>query len=140
MVAWWKGEGNTDDSVGSHTGQIPYGALVYSPGVVGQAFDFDNGQSVSVPDSPDFILTNEFSVEGWFYPRQASTGFIAIRGDDRPGLDPWTLVMLDTPGYLSFHIYGDSGSNVLIQAAVQTNQWQHSRRDLQHEQRDVALH
>jgi hypothetical protein len=78
-----------------------------------------------VPDAPDFVLTNAFSIEGWIYPRELTTGFVTTRGDARGGLDTWTIHMEHIPGNLSFQIDDVSNNWVEIDAPVQTNQWQH---------------
>ena len=125
MIAWWRGEGTAEDAVGTHDGIVPYG-VGYSTGKVGHAFDFPGlSERVSIPDSPDFVLTNAFSIEGWIFPRQLSTGFVSMRGDARSGLDTWTVHMDHLPGYLSFQIDDASNNYVEIDAPVQTNQWQH---------------
>src|SRR5205823_6518518 len=99
--------------------------MAYNAGLVGQAFDF-NGTSrrVYIPDSPAFHLTNSLTIEGWIYPRQFNNGFICFRGDNRPGLDPWALVV-NAPNQIVFQI-GDAVNNYLaLRAPIQLNQWQH---------------
>src|SRR5437868_660747 len=39
-VAWWSGDGNTNDSAGMDQGTL-HGNATYATGVVGQAFSFD---------------------------------------------------------------------------------------------------
>ncbi|HEX4262728.1 MAG TPA: LamG-like jellyroll fold domain-containing protein, partial [Verrucomicrobiae bacterium] len=125
MIAWWRGEGTPEDAIGQHDGSI-WAGVTYPTGKVGQAFDFPGlGQRVVIPDSPDFVLTNAFSIEGWIYPRQLSTGFVTLRGDARGGLDTWTVHMEHIPGYLSFQIDGETNDYAEINAPVQINQWQH---------------
>ncbi|HWD94089.1 MAG TPA: LamG-like jellyroll fold domain-containing protein [Verrucomicrobiae bacterium] len=125
MIAWWRGEGTAEDAIGAHDGHVPWD-IDYPTGKVGQAFDFPGlGQRVVIPDSPDFVLTNAFSIEGWIYPRQPTSGFITTRGDGRPGLDTWTVHMEHIPGYLSFAIDSESNDFVQVDAPVQINQWQH---------------
>ncbi len=125
MIAWWRGEGTAEDAIGTHDGSFlwPTG---FSTGKVGSAFDFNGSYlGVSVPDSPDFVLTNAFTIEGWIYPYQLTSGFVCTRGDARSGLDTWTVHMEHIPGYLSFQIDDASNNYVEIDAPVQTNQWQH---------------
>jgi hypothetical protein len=125
MIAWWRAEGAAEDAVGTHDGTTPWGGVTYPRGKIGKAFDFPGEiERVSIPDAPDFVLTNAFSIEGWIYPRQL-TGFVTLRGDARWGHDAWTVHMDHIPGYLSFQIDDDSTNYVEIDAPVQTNQWQH---------------
>jgi len=125
LVGWWRAEGNANDAVGTNNGTTPFG-IAYAAGEAGQAFDF-NGTSrrVSVADSPAFRLTNSLAVEGWIYARQSNSGVIFIRGDNRAGLDPITLNMLQLPGYVGFQIVNAANESVLLQAPVQINEWQH---------------
>jgi hypothetical protein len=124
MVAWWPGENSADDIIGNHNGTTPYG-IGYAPGESGQAFDFDgSNRRVFVPDSQDFVPTNGFTVEGWFKARQATDGVIAMRGDDRGGMDSWIVQMLNT-GDLAFQIYNEQNNYTLIYTPVQTGQWRH---------------
>ncbi|HUR45824.1 MAG TPA: LamG-like jellyroll fold domain-containing protein, partial [Candidatus Saccharimonadales bacterium] len=124
MVAWWPGENSADDVIGNHNGTTPYG-IAYAPGKSGQAFDFNGSNSrVFVPDSPDFVPTNGFTIEGWFNARQATDAVIAMRGDDRGGMDSWIIKMLNS-GDLAFQIYDDQNNYTLIYTPVQTGQWRH---------------
>src|SRR6185437_7220080 len=119
MIAWWRADGTAEDSVGTHNGYVPW-TIDYPTGKIGQAFDFPGlGQRVVIADSPDFALTNAFSIEGWMYPREESTGIISMRGDARPGYDSWALSMRNIPGHLSFLISDDSSNSAEIDAPVQ---------------------
>ncbi|HXR48482.1 MAG TPA: LamG domain-containing protein [Candidatus Limnocylindrales bacterium] len=123
LVSWWRAEGNAQDSAGRHDGALPFG-MNYAPGKTGQAFDFDGSRRrVSIPDSPDFKLTQALTIAGWVYPRQYG-GIIFFRGDDRPGLDPWQID-LRTPGFVGFQITDSQNRIVRIEAPVQLNEWQH---------------
>lgn len=124
MVAWWPAENSADDVVGGHNGTTPYG-IGYAPGESGQAFDFDTSQRrVFVPDSADFIPTNGFTFEGWFYARQSLDGFIGMRGDDRGGLDAWIVRRL-SDGQLIFQMDDMLNNFTVVQSPVQNNQWYH---------------
>jgi concanavalin A-like lectin/glucanase superfamily protein len=125
MIAWWRADGSAEDSIGTHDAPTPFGSS-YSTGKVNQAFDLPGiGNKLIVPDSPDFVLTNAFSIEGWIYPHQTDFGLVAMRGDARVGHDSWILGMTNTPGDLSFIITSDSNESAEIDAPIQTNQWQH---------------
>jgi hypothetical protein len=66
-VAWWKADGNANDSVGGNNGIFPNGSA-FAPGVVGQAFSFDGvSENVQVSDAPSLDPTNAMTLEGWFY-------------------------------------------------------------------------
>jgi len=124
LIGWWRAEDNAQDSAGRHDGTLPFG-MNYARGKIGQAFDFDgnNRQRVSIPDSPDFVLTRALTIAGWIYPRQ-SGGIIFFRGDDRPALDPWQ-VDLRTAGFVGFQITDPQNQTVRIEAPIRLNRWQH---------------
>src|SRR5262249_4147667 len=64
-VAWYKAEGNANDSVSGLNGTVN-GGLSFDPGEVGQAFTIlDVSDFVTVPDSPSIDLTNGFTLEAW---------------------------------------------------------------------------
>ena len=64
-VAWWKGEGNANDSAGSNNGTLIDNAA-FAAGRVGQAFSLDgDADYVSFPDAPA-LRPASFTVEGWF--------------------------------------------------------------------------
>lgn len=123
LVGWWRAEGSAQDSAGRHDGTLPFG-MNYAPGKIGQAFDFDGSRRrISIPDSPDFKLTQALTIEGWIYPRQYG-GIIFFRGDDRPALDPWQID-LRTPGFVGFQITDSQNRMARVEAPIQLNEWQH---------------
>ncbi len=64
-VAWWRGEGNANDSVGTNHGAPQDGAF-YATGEVGQAFDFRNTNYIVVSDSPSLRFgTGGITIECW---------------------------------------------------------------------------
>ena len=70
MVAWWRAEGNANDSIGSNNGTL-LGGAGFSTGMVGQSFSFDGSTGyVNVPDSASLDgITNAMSVETWINPQ-----------------------------------------------------------------------
>jgi len=71
LVAWWKAEGNANDSVGGNNGTILNGGVSFAAGEVGEAFDFDGSSGIiRVPASPslDVGQGNGFTVEVWINP------------------------------------------------------------------------
>lgn len=123
LTSWWRGEANVSDATGLNPGNTPYG-IAYAPGKVGQAFDFDgSSRRVSVADSPNFKFTDGFTLEAWVYPRQYA-GLILFRGDNRPGLDAWSLDAYQN-GKVNFQIVDTSGNVANVLAPLALNQWQH---------------
>jgi len=66
LVAWWRGDGNANDSVGGHDGN-PFGAMTYVPGKFGQAFSIGDG-GILIPDSSAFQLTHSLTIGLWMKP------------------------------------------------------------------------
>jgi hypothetical protein len=65
MIAWWPGDGNTDDIVGARHGAI-VGNVDYAAGKVGSAFRFHRGGWVEVADDPIWTLgTEDFTIDLW---------------------------------------------------------------------------
>lgn len=67
LVAWWRGEGNANDSVGANNPSVISG-IGYNDGEVGRAFQFDGSTSlITVPRSPCLTISN-LTVEAWIFP------------------------------------------------------------------------
>lgn len=66
LVAWWRGEGNAEDSTGAHDGTLG-GDATYATGRVGDSFRFSGNGNVAVPHHAALSFNNQaFSVEAWF--------------------------------------------------------------------------
>lgn len=80
LQAWWRGDGNAFDSVGTNNGAI-YGGVTFVPGEVGQGFNFDgdNNSYDLVPYSDKSVPgTGSFTIECWINSSK-STGYIWIQ-------------------------------------------------------------
>jgi hypothetical protein len=123
MVGWWKGDGNAADALAGNNGTFVNEN--YTTGMVGQAFHFDgNSGGVILADQPAYALTNSLTIEGWIRP-VGSGAKIFVRGDSRPGLDPYELSMeYDNKFY--FHINQSDNTGVIINSGpISYNQWVH---------------
>jgi hypothetical protein len=126
IVGWWKGDGNTIDSISSNNGVAVN--VTYTTGVVGQAFAFNSVDygpyvGVQVPDRPAYALTNSLTIEGWVRPR-GDGWFIFWRGDNRPGLDPYSLGMQHN-NTVRFAITDTNGNYAIAETTLAYNQWTH---------------
>jgi hypothetical protein len=107
--------------------------------VVGQAFDFDASlRRVSIADSPAFQLTNAMTLEAWVYPR-AYGGFITFRGDNRPGLDNWTVDTYES-GFVKFSLIDPVNNVASVRAPLALNQWQHIAATWDHASGDLKIY
>ena len=71
VTSWWKAEGDTKDMIGGNRGQLQ-GGVIFGPGKVGQAFQFDGIDGfVQLPDNFFPFPTSgsgnaAFTFECWF--------------------------------------------------------------------------
>src|SRR6185369_6694660 len=68
LVSWWRGENNLVDGAGLNDGVATTASPLFSPGKVGNAFNFVNSRFLQVPDAPSLRLTNSLSLEAWVFP------------------------------------------------------------------------
>ena len=85
MVAWWPGDDNANDIIGTNDGTA-FNGTSFSPGMVSDAFNFNGTDAyVSVPDSPSLDITDQITIDAWINPVDAgrSTGqtFLVMKGD-----------------------------------------------------------
>jgi hypothetical protein len=81
FVAWWRGEGNAQDSAGSHHGTLEGGVSFGSH--VGQAFSFDGSTGyIEVPDSPGLRISDVLTIEFWARRTRFENDFILQKGDE----------------------------------------------------------
>ncbi len=128
LVGWWKGDGDTLDSVSENNGANQN--VTYTSGVVGQAFAFDPENfsygtytGIQIADQPAYALTNSLTIEGWIRPRGDSY-IIFWRGDNRPGLDPYYLSMQDNHT-LRFGICDANNNAALVDTTLNYSSWTH---------------
>jgi hypothetical protein len=73
LVAWWRAEGNTNDSAGSYNGTAE-GSLTYVAGKVGQAFSLPGASvDVGVPDGIIPASAREYTIAAWTWLDAAAT-------------------------------------------------------------------
>jgi hypothetical protein len=128
LIGWWSGEGNAADSAEGHDGA---GRNVsYTDGVAGRAFTIapdsfpGSWVGIEVPDAPAFALTRSLTIEGWIRPRGSGYA-ILIRGDHRPGLDPYQL-SLDGHMNLHFTVCSEAGTTATVRTPVGMGAWIHA--------------
>jgi len=125
MVAWWKGDGNYADAVGTNHG-TPAGGADFAAGKVEQAFSFDGaGASVAVPANSAWAFgTADFTIDFWAY----STSFAAYRPlinnrKSGAGDNMWAIEIYSSANMVEFH----SGSTIYMQASnpLINSSWNH---------------
>ncbi len=134
-VAWWRGDGNANDAVGTNHGTF-LGGTTFGPGVIDQAFSFDGvNDFVQVPDSDLWAFgSDDFSIDLWVNHselRNSTSVYdpqpIYIGNDSGGGItDKWTFTL--GGGTLQFQFGSPSiGEFFLVQAPFSPtlNQWYH---------------
>jgi hypothetical protein len=120
LVGWWSGNGNATDSSGNgHNGTIQ--GEGFTPGLYGLAFASDSNKRVFVSDSAGFQITGSLTIAAWV--NMSSPSYIILqRGDNRPGLDPFTLGG-DGAGRMGIQIDDASDNGIYLSAPMALNQW-----------------
>ncbi len=130
VVSWWTGNNTANDVMGLNNA-TPYN-VTYAAGEVGQAFNFNgtNGRA-QITDNSTLQFTQSFSIEGWIDVRGFPTGTngddhgeIFFRGDDRGGLDPYSL-SVEPNGTLNFQVTDANNNSASIAAPIATGQFIH---------------
>ena len=115
LVSWWTADNTAADLRGLNNATLVNGTT-YATGKVGYAFALDGvNDRVQMADSESLALTNSLTIEGWVKADSipAQQGEILFRGDDRGGLDPYSL-SLQSNGSLRFEIVSESSRDELV--------------------------
>ena len=88
LISWWRGEGDTRDTMGVHPG-TPLGGLTYAPGQVGQAFSL-NGQDAAVALG-DWFNLQEFSLGAWVKPGTTQVQYADILDNNHTDYRSWVI-------------------------------------------------
>ncbi|WP_165067747.1 Calx-beta domain-containing protein [Paludisphaera rhizosphaerae] len=127
LVSWWTGDGTAADLKGVNNASLISGAT-YAAGKVGKAFSLDGvNDRVQLADSDSLKLTGSMSIEGWIkvdtFPTSGH-GEIFFRGDDRGGLDPYSL-SVEPDGTLCFLVTNASNAGVTLKSPIALGQFIH---------------
>jgi hypothetical protein len=117
IAAWWRAEGNVNDSINGNNGTIN-GGVSYGPGEVGQAFNFDGTTGyISIPASPSLNIGvgSGITMECWINP--SHLGPVGAAG--RP------IVEYDSPSAAATELWFENGS-ILYANLVDTNGGNHT--------------
>jgi uncharacterized repeat protein (TIGR01451 family) len=121
LADWWRGEGNAADSAGTNNGTV-VGGVSYTPGLVGQAFNFNGqGSYVDLGTGADITGTAAFTIGVWI--RTTSDGVIINQRD--PANFNGEYVLAVTGGKLSWATFGNNqyGFNFTSNQSVNDGNW-----------------
>jgi hypothetical protein len=127
IVSWWTANNTAADVYGLNNATLAN--VTYATGEVGQAFSFNGSNSgAKVADSSSLAFASSFTIEGWIkvnaIPSSGSAGEIMFRGDDRGGLDPYSL-SVQADGTLSFQVTPAADNGCTLATPIATGQWTH---------------
>ena len=124
MVAWWRGDGNADDSVGGHNGSLLGGAS-FGAGEVQQAFSFDGASAhVEIPDSPSLNPTSQITIDAWVKTSAVSRQALVSKFNQSfsSPAGSYDLAILND-SLLEFRL--DNVGYLQVPAAICDGQWHH---------------
>ncbi|MGA2786622.1 MAG: LamG-like jellyroll fold domain-containing protein [Verrucomicrobiota bacterium] len=125
LVGWWLGEGNADDVAGGNNGTL-INNVNFVEGEVGQAFSFDGGSYVSIPDSPSLdTLVSSITIEAWVKFNQTNADW-NWEGIINKGNSSWRLQATAGANTVTFSTTGVSPHGDLSGSrSVRDGQWHH---------------
>jgi subtilisin-like proprotein convertase family protein len=88
-VAWWKGDGNANDSSGNVNDGTLFNGVFFTNGLVNQAFQFGGGSQqvdVSASASLNVGAGGGYSIEGWIEPLDLSSNEPLVEWNDGGGV------------------------------------------------------
>ncbi len=127
IVSWWTANNTAADAMGLNNATLT--GVTYTTGEVGKAFSFDGQDDwAALGDPSSLAFTASFSIEGWIkvngLPASDSFGSIMFRGDDRGGLDPYSL-SVQPNGTLNFQVTNANNRSSSVAAPIALNQFLH---------------
>jgi len=133
LVSWWRAENSADDPAGGNNGAWVNGAA-FTPGRVGQAFNFRGTNHVQVPASPS-LNVQSFTIETWIFPADVNVykPIVEYAGPGgNPGVHLWHSVPADgSPGAAPGSLYANVGDIFgpyhfgTSSGVIPSNQWTH---------------
>jgi hypothetical protein len=125
QVAWYRGENNANDSVGTNNGTN--NGVTFSPGKVGQAFTFNGTttQNIAVPDSISLNATTG-TWEFWFKNAQAGNRPGIVGKTDNGNQNGILFFVEPADGKLSVAVNASGGIKLSTPTAVTDGVWHHA--------------
>ncbi|MHB1557671.1 MAG: LamG-like jellyroll fold domain-containing protein, partial [Isosphaeraceae bacterium] len=118
----WAGNGNTNDTSGAAPG-YPVGTLSYAPGIVGQAFQLNGTNAVTIPDNQT-LDSSSFTVGGWYNLSQPQNSILASKYGGGAYYNGWILG-INGSNQPYFQVLASPSSNLALTATqpISLNAW-----------------
>ncbi|HQU46795.1 MAG TPA: hypothetical protein PK867_28585, partial [Pirellulales bacterium] len=128
-VAWYRGDGNADDSAGAHKGKLE-GGVAFKALKSRHVFDFDGTGSLVIANSADLNPENQFTMMAWICPRTdpRSESLIISKIGKESGNAGYELGLSppDASLFVSFNATGEARrANTLRWHPIASGQWAH---------------
>jgi|GEM_PF-1426525 len=126
LVSWWSGNGNALDSISGNNGLV-LGGLVYTDGMVGQAFNFD-GTSTYLNTSQMVSNPQNFTMAMWFKTTTTQGGLLLGFDSSQTGNSSTydRHLYMDSSGLLHFGTYNSGVQVVSSSASYNNGTWHHA--------------
>lgn len=139
LIGWWPGDGHANDLSGNSLDGVVVGSgVTYAPGIVGQAFQFNNENGrVLVAHSPELDSAQALTIEAWVQPWSPSLENLGLVVDHAGAFGTTTVgggyaLTMQTfvngtaaGGVHISNVPGDRNWDALYSAALPINAWYH---------------
>ena len=117
LNAWWRGELNANDVLGVDNGTL--GSVTFAAGEVGEAFNLNGSDQVTVSNAPNLNLTAAVTLEAWIKPSTLAfnNNYGAIIAKSSGTVRDYGL-FVKSNGALQLSYINASGTNVFLQTAA----------------------
>ncbi len=150
LVSWWPAEGDGRNLAGTNTASVLTG-LGFSPGMSGQAFDFNGTNGHAVVVAAPTLNQPSFTWVAWIKPRQTTNAMPIIEYGGKsgpPGVSLWLGLNFtngtQSPGSLFANIPDESGNAHQLGGTglgqLQPDQWAHVALTYNHTNGEAVLY
>ena len=117
IIGWWPGQGNANDVLGVDNGTLGSG-VTFATGEVGQAFNFNGTDQVTVASAPKLNLTTAVTLEAWVKPSTLAfnNSYGAIIAKSSGTTRDYGFFVKST-GALHLSYFNAAGTNVILETA-----------------------
>ena len=122
LIAWWPGNGNALDMVGTHNGTLKTG-VTYAPGKSGQAFTFD-GSGAGVDLGWAFDL-QQFSISFWVKPASDQADYANMIDNNHGSSQNWAIETVAGGTTNGWHWGNGKGESGCVYFSLTNNVWHH---------------